>query len=112
MSTSSGACVARARLAAALGSPMPTKQVMPSRSARAADTVIISSDVYVKSLAPRRGPEGRSPSRGGLGGWVPPRSGGVAPPGRKEPFQPPGERLAFPRDGIPGHVVVVVTGRV
>jgi hypothetical protein len=30
-------------LAAALGSPIPTKQVMPARSVRAAVTVIISS---------------------------------------------------------------------
>src|SRR5580658_2595065 len=46
MSTRSGACVARARLAATLGRPMPTKQVMPSRRARAAATAIISSAPY------------------------------------------------------------------
>jgi hypothetical protein len=45
MSTSRGAWVARARLAATLGRPMPTKQVIPSRRARAAATAIISSAV-------------------------------------------------------------------
>jgi hypothetical protein len=35
----------RARLAAVLGSPMPTKHTVPSVSARAAATVIISSAV-------------------------------------------------------------------
>src|SRR6266704_1716450 len=69
MSTSDGAWVARARFAAELGSPIPTKQVMPSRSARAADTVIISSAVYVIS-----------PPEGGPGGvWG---GGGAPPPGR------------------------------
>ena len=42
---SSGACVARARLAARLGRPMPTKQTVPSRRRRAAATAIISSAV-------------------------------------------------------------------
>src|ERR1700683_4350798 len=49
MSTVSGACVRRARLAAALGSPMPTKQVAPLRILRAAAMVIISSAVYFVS---------------------------------------------------------------
>src|SRR5690348_12851659 len=42
-STSPGAWVRRARLAAVLGSPMPTKQTARSCNARAAATVIISS---------------------------------------------------------------------
>jgi hypothetical protein len=41
----SGACVSRARLAAADGMPMPTKQTSSLRSARAAATVIISFGV-------------------------------------------------------------------
>ena len=41
--TRSGACVRRARLQAALGSPIPTKHTAPLRSCRAAVTVIISS---------------------------------------------------------------------
>jgi hypothetical protein len=45
MSTVSGACVSRARFAAALGRPMPTKSVAPLRTMRAAATVIISSAV-------------------------------------------------------------------
>src|SRR5579872_1123982 len=42
----SGAWVNRARLAAALGNPIPTKQAAPLRSILAAATVIISSGVY------------------------------------------------------------------
>src|SRR4051794_36437324 len=41
--TVSGACVSRARLAAVLGRPMPTKQTVRSVSSRAAATVITSS---------------------------------------------------------------------
>src|SRR5690348_4546619 len=46
MSTTSGACVRRARLAAADGMPMPTKHTMPPRSRRAASIVMISVAVY------------------------------------------------------------------
>src|SRR5690348_8689894 len=46
MRTRLGAWVARARLHARLGSPIPTKTTSPSRSSRAATTVIISSGVY------------------------------------------------------------------
>src|SRR5690242_10152228 len=46
MSTRFGAWVARARLHARLGSPIPTNTTSPSRSSRAATTVIISSGVY------------------------------------------------------------------
>ena len=45
MSTMSGACVWRARFAAADGRPMPTKHTQRSHSSRAAATVIISSGV-------------------------------------------------------------------
>src|SRR5712691_2642795 len=41
-----GACVARARLQARFGSPIPTKTTSPSRSSRAATAAIISSGVY------------------------------------------------------------------
>src|SRR5213080_3567407 len=41
-----GACVARARLHARLGSPMPTNTTSLSRSSRAATAAIISSGVY------------------------------------------------------------------
>src|SRR5665213_4283305 len=51
MSTSAGACVARARLHARVGSPIPTKTISPSRSSRAATTVIISSAEYFLSVA-------------------------------------------------------------
>ena len=44
-STRWGAWVALARLAAVLGSPIPTKHTTPSRRARDAATVIISSEV-------------------------------------------------------------------
>src|SRR5258708_7160689 len=46
MSTVSGACVKRARFAAALGKPMPTNKEVPLRTMRAAAMVIISSEVY------------------------------------------------------------------
>src|SRR6516165_5899133 len=50
MRTRSGAWVRRARLQAALGSPMPTKHTAPLRSCRAAVTVIISSLLYSGAL--------------------------------------------------------------
>src|SRR5438094_1271581 len=50
MRTRLGACVARARLHARLGSPIPTKTTSPSTSSRAATTVIISSGVYGTAL--------------------------------------------------------------
>src|SRR5918995_1747110 len=49
MRTTSGACVRRARFAALLGSPIPTKQTVPFVSSRAAATDIISSAEYVFS---------------------------------------------------------------
>ena len=68
MSTRSGACVRRARLAAVLGRPMPTKQAVPPRSARAAATVIISSAVQAPAgtrhdTAARRSPDCVEPVR-------------------------------------------------
>src|SRR5215208_5700313 len=50
MSTTSGACVSRARFAAADGMPMPTKQTVPSFRRRAASMVMISVGLY--SCAP------------------------------------------------------------
>src|SRR6476620_182910 len=49
-----GACVRRARLQAADGAPMPTKQMSVWRSARAAAIVIISVAVYVILFSLRR----------------------------------------------------------
>src|SRR5688500_9772063 len=49
MSTTSGAWERRARLAASLGRPIPTKQTWPLLRPRAAVTVIISSGVNVVS---------------------------------------------------------------
>src|SRR5579864_5292794 len=46
MSRRLGACVARARLQARFGSPIPTKTTSPSCSARAATAAIISFGVY------------------------------------------------------------------
>src|SRR6185369_2304017 len=46
MSTTSGACVSRARLAAAEGMPMPTKHTVPFFRRRAASMVMISVAVY------------------------------------------------------------------
>src|SRR6476661_4777569 len=46
MSTTSGACVRRARFAAADGMPMPTKQTVPFSRRRAASIVMISVGVY------------------------------------------------------------------
>src|SRR5512140_2294113 len=46
MRTTSGACVSRARVAAADGMPMPTKQTVPSFRRRAASMVMISVAVY------------------------------------------------------------------
>src|SRR6478736_2125971 len=67
MSTTSGACVRRARFAAAEGMPMPTKQTVPSLSRRAASMVMISVEVYsscwavsgIHHLLLRRGDAGR-----------------------------------------------------
>src|SRR5918996_3894508 len=56
MRTQFGACVRRARFAALLGSPMPTKQVIPSASRRAAATAIISSDEYPRPSVLTRAP--------------------------------------------------------
>src|SRR5918994_7463817 len=49
MRTTSGACVRRARFAALLGNPIPTKQTVPFVSSRAAATDIISSAEHVFS---------------------------------------------------------------
>src|SRR3546814_6623837 len=49
----SGPLVSRAKLAAALGSPIPTKQTRPLPSRRAASTVIISSGVQEAVMLPR-----------------------------------------------------------
>src|SRR2546430_8272720 len=49
ISPTSGAWLRRARLAAALGRPMPTKQTMLLCSWRAAAMVMISSAVYPRS---------------------------------------------------------------
>src|SRR6185503_10045322 len=46
MRTTSGACVRRARLAAADGMPMPTKHTVPFFRRRAASIVMISVGVY------------------------------------------------------------------
>src|SRR5579872_1053086 len=59
MSTRSGACVARARLQARFGSPMPTNTTSPFASARAAVTAIISFGVYSEPIVHA----GRHPSR-------------------------------------------------
>src|SRR5690349_2606049 len=80
-----GAWVRRARLAAVLGRPMPTKQTAPSRSARAAATVIISSAVQ-------------------------PLSSGISP--HHVLRHPPDEGVAIPADRVPPLVEVVVPGRV
>src|SRR2546427_8190499 len=49
MRTRCGACVARARLQARFGRPMPTNTTSPSDSSRAATAAIISSGVYAAS---------------------------------------------------------------
>src|SRR5216683_3834621 len=93
MRTRPGAWVARARLAAALGRPIPTKQVMPSRSARAAETVIMSSDVYGTIIM----------SSDVYGTVFLPVDVLV---------QPASEGIAVAADRVPGDVVVVVAHRV
>src|SRR5438270_6908237 len=55
MNTQSGAWVARARLHALLGRPMPTKTTSPFRRRRAAATAITSSCVKVAVLIIRTG---------------------------------------------------------
>src|ERR1700694_2874422 len=50
MSTRRGACVARARLQAKFGNPMPTKTTSPSRSSWAARTAMSSLFVYAAAL--------------------------------------------------------------
>src|SRR6185312_1587084 len=50
MSTRFGAWVARARLQARLGSPIPTKTTSPSRSSRAATEAIISAGVWSEPI--------------------------------------------------------------
>src|SRR6266516_7974422 len=101
MSTRPGACVARARLAAALGSPIPTKQVMPSRRARAAQAVIISSAVNSPAVVAAGLMRLSFLARSGTG--QPRRVGGA----EHIRLQPAEEPLPVSADRIPGHVVVV-----
>src|SRR5262249_31543069 len=87
----SGAWVSRARLAAALGKPMPTKQTVPLASWRAAATVIISSAVKPSSAM-----------RGHLGLAIELRAV------EHVALHPGGERVALARDGVPGLVEAAV----
>src|SRR6266481_1145167 len=105
MSTRSGACVARARLAAALGRPIPTKQVIPSRRARAAHAVIISSAVNSPACSAARLMRLSFLAR--CGASQPGRVLGIEDIG----LQPAQEPFPVPADGIPGHVVIVVALR-
>src|ERR1022692_3718931 len=106
MRTRFGACVARARLAAALGSPIPTKQVMPPVRARAAQAVIISSAVYAAGSAASAGAMAAGPvpfmpssSLAGLGA----RQAARAHP-RHVRVQPAQESFPVPADLVPRQV--------
>src|SRR6187455_198093 len=90
MRTSPGACRRQARLAAVLGSPIPTKQTAPSSRTRAAATIIISSGVQPSTET------------------VSLRSSGAEDIG----LHPGEERVTVTADRIPGDVEVVVPHRV
>src|SRR5256885_11920167 len=109
MSTSPGACVARARLHARFGSPIPTNTISSSRSSRAATTVIISSAEYVASVAvvhSRAEHLARSETRGES--FVQ-REVLAAVPRTHDVFvQIARERRRIARDLLPGHVEIVV----
>src|SRR6185437_16411503 len=109
MSTTSGACVRRARLAAADGIPMPTKHTMPLRSRRAASMVMISVAVYAVWTASGMN---RSVVPGDSGTRVGPRLHGDDNVQRLQELRvvlrpqhvllhPREERLAIARDRIP-----------
>ena len=94
----SGACVRRARFAAADGRPMPTKQTQPSHSSRAAATVIISSRVQ-RHRAAHRARLRRQASAGT------PRGRGCRARGARSRRV---KRRAVARDLVPGEVEGVV----
>src|SRR5215472_508397 len=96
MSTVSGACVSRARFAAALGSPIPTNRVAPLRIIRAAAIVIISSVVYAASGILRRLLQALL------------ETAEILRP-HNVPLDPFLKTLALPRDGVPLLVERVVT---
>src|SRR5271166_888549 len=120
MSTSPGACRARARLHARLGSPMPTNTTSPSRSSRAATTVIISLGVYagtslrraafplapagasVAVVHPCRDPVGDAESFGQL--RLGREIGGAVGDPMHEAIQIAGQPSRVSRDGLPGYV--------
>src|SRR5215210_3945776 len=98
MSTRRGAWVSRARLAAVLGTPMPTNTVAPSAKARAAATVIISSAVHACSTARCRPPGSGTGQVSGEAVQVL----GVVGGGTHVPVDPREERLALAADVVPG----------
>src|SRR5438128_11891159 len=91
----SGACRRRARLAAVLGNPMPTRTVAPSGSARAAAMVIISS-------GRQRG------SDTGAHRLQAAQVGGVVGGAEDVPVEPRREGVAVAADPVPAPVEVVV----
>src|ERR1022692_936366 len=111
MSTSSGACVARARLHARFGNPMPTNTTSPSLSSRAARTAINSLSVYaaaseaiVDSLADARlGGQPLDCRRSQFVEILGPAGDAVDPL-----EQPCVHALRIARDLIPAHIEVVV----
>src|SRR5580765_7774103 len=91
MSVMPGACVRRARLHAADGSPIPTKHTSSFPTHRAAATVMSSSGVYFISCDPPR---------------VRCESLRTAAPDMF--VDPRAERLAVAGDGVPGKIERVV----
>src|SRR5512137_2079669 len=97
MSTMSGACVCRARFAAADGRPMPTKQTQPFHSNLAAATVIISSGVHAfGSAILRLRHADRLQKRGMIRG------------AEDVSIDPVGETGTLPGDVVPGEIEGIV----
>src|SRR5829696_1550451 len=94
-----GAWVMRARLHAADGAPMPTKQTSPALSAREAAMIIISAGVAALM--------GSSRGIGDGAGARPDREVGRGP-GEDVDLHPGQEAVAVPRDRVPGDVIGVV----
>src|SRR5688572_15960871 len=93
----SGACVSRARLQAADGMPMPTKQMSVLRSARAAAIVIISVALKAISSSFSRGTQALAVHRKSFRPLI-----------EHVRLHPGEERVAVACDRVPGLIIGVV----
>src|SRR5688500_5952626 len=94
MRTTSGAWVRRARLAAADGMPIPTKQTVPFFSRRAASIVMISVGVYAIASGMGRLQLGDADFRGH-------EESGMVLRSEDMPAHPREKRIPVARNGIP-----------